>query len=298
VKPNDEGLSEVVDSTLIIALGLVLAGIVAAFVFGVFSPVDKSAYLVPQFTIINVSDQSVIKIFDRGGEPVYFNDSPMGTYKAVLYIDTQFGTYKAVPIPTLTMLKAGDTVFVYNSGTGFVMTDTLEGASFNSLPAGKIAVRFVDTTSGVLIAKEDLVPGATTSTETPATTVSVTTTATATATTTATITTTTTTTATTTITTTGTTTTTTTTIPATTIPPSLAANFDWDEKGKGGDVHFTDTSTGGPTSWSWNFGDGATSTTRSPVHNFGKHASSDVTLTITRSSDGATSSITKRITTI
>ena len=54
-KRDDEGLSELLDSTLIVALGLVLAVVVAVFVFGVFTPVDKTAYLVPQFGIGNVS---------------------------------------------------------------------------------------------------------------------------------------------------------------------------------------------------------------------------------------------------
>ncbi len=34
-------------------------------------------------------------------------------------------------------------------------------------------------------------------------------------------------------------------------------------------VNFTDTSTGGPTSWAWTFGDGATSTSASPSHTYG-----------------------------
>lgn len=36
-KQNEEGLSEIMDSTLIIALGLVLAVVVAVLVFGVFT---------------------------------------------------------------------------------------------------------------------------------------------------------------------------------------------------------------------------------------------------------------------
>ena len=34
-------------------------------------------------------------------------------------------------------------------------------------------------------------------------------------------------------------------------------------------VQFTDTSTGGPTSWSWDFGDGTTSTAQNPSHPYG-----------------------------
>lgn len=52
-------------------------------------------------------------------------------------------------------------------------------------------------------------------------------------------------------------------------------------------VTFTDASTGSPASWHWDFGDGAHSTDRSPIHTFGKGGSYTVTLIIER--DGQTS---------
>jgi hypothetical protein len=302
VNGDDSGASEVVDATLIVALGLVLAGIVAAFIFGVFVPVEKSAYLVPQFGIINVSDHSVIFVFDRGGDLVYLNTTPSTGHRADLYVDTKSGSFRAVPIPSLTVLRPGDTIYAYYTGSGFVLTDSLTGATLVSLPAGPIAIRFVDTTSGVVIAKEDLVKGpSTTLTATPITTITATPTTTTTATTTTTPTPTATATATTTTTATPTPTATATatatpTKTATPTPVPLAANFNWVESGSSGNVRFTDTSTGGATSWSWNFGGGATSTVQHPTHKFTKGASYDVVLAIRRSYDGATGSITKRIT--
>ena len=44
-------------------------------------------------------------------------------------------------------------------------------------------------------------------------------------------------------------------------------------------VAFTDTSTGNPTSWLWDFGDGETSTARNPVHVYGDPGTYSVTLT-------------------
>jgi PKD repeat protein len=47
-------------------------------------------------------------------------------------------------------------------------------------------------------------------------------------------------------------------------------------------VHFTDTSTGGPpTKWSWNFGDGGTSTSRNPRHTYTQGGKYAVSLTVT-----------------
>ena len=46
-------------------------------------------------------------------------------------------------------------------------------------------------------------------------------------------------------------------------------------------VKFTDTSTGGPTSWLWNFGDGSTSTVQSPSHTYNRGGVFTVKLTAT-----------------
>lgn len=55
-------------------------------------------------------------------------------------------------------------------------------------------------------------------------------------------------------------------------------------------VQFTDTSTGSPTSWSWNFGDGGTSTAQNPSRVYAAAGTYNVTLTATNAcgSDGET----------
>lgn len=190
MKGNEEGASELIDETLIIAMGLVLAVVTLMLISGVIPLTEKTAYLVPQFGVGNLSGHTVITIFNRGGEPVYFNGSPQAKYKAELYVNTQSGSYKAVPSPALTVFKPGDTIYAYYTGSGFILTNTLSGATFSSLPGGKIVVSFIDATSGVLIAKGELVlaaatisPTATATSTTTTTTVTVKTTVTATTTT-------------------------------------------------------------------------------------------------------------------
>jgi PKD repeat protein len=51
------------------------------------------------------------------------------------------------------------------------------------------------------------------------------------------------------------------------------------------DVAFTDRSIGTPTTWTWDFGDGTTSTEQYPKHLFSKAGSYDVRLTVTRGGD-------------
>ena len=57
-------------------------------------------------------------------------------------------------------------------------------------------------------------------------------------------------------------------------------------------VTFTDKSTGSPTSWSWNFGDGNTSTQKNPVHQFTKAGTYTVSL-IASNKNGSSSTSTR-----
>lgn len=62
------------------------------------------------------------------------------------------------------------------------------------------------------------------------------------------------------------------------------------------DVDFTDTSTGGtPTSWSWDFGDGGSSSLANPSHNYTKPGSYPVTLTA-KNSGGTSTTLPQTIT--
>jgi PKD repeat protein len=60
-------------------------------------------------------------------------------------------------------------------------------------------------------------------------------------------------------------------------------------------VSFTDVSTGGPTSWSWNFGDGNTSTQQNPTHTYSTAGTYSVSLTVSNATGSATAGKTNYI---
>lgn len=75
----------------------------------------------------------------------------------------------------------------------------------------------------------------------------------------------------------------------TSTPPS--ASFTWTPQAPtlGQQAQFTDTSSGNPTSWSWSFGDGATSTARNPTHSYTNAGTYTVTETV--AANGVSSTI-------
>ena len=76
-------------------------------------------------------------------------------------------------------------------------------------------------------------------------------------------------------------------------PPPPTANFTSSQRLNTFTVDFTDTSTGSPTVWSWDFGDGTSSTQESPSKTYAVAGDYSVTLTVTNA--GGPNSITKTV---
>ena len=69
--------------------------------------------------------------------------------------------------------------------------------------------------------------------------------------------------------------------PSTPIAPTASFSFSPASPTLSQSVQFTDASGGSPTSWSWTFGDGATSSSQNPTHAFGTAGTFTVGLTVT-----------------
>ncbi len=82
-----------------------------------------------------------------------------------------------------------------------------------------------------------------------------------------------------------------------TVVPVFAASFTYSPSSpvEGQAVQFTDTSIGSPTSWQWNFGDGATNTSQNPSHPYAVAGCYDMYLTIMK---GTNSDTTRQVITV
>ncbi|MDD2315242.1 MAG: PKD domain-containing protein [Proteiniphilum sp.] len=71
------------------------------------------------------------------------------------------------------------------------------------------------------------------------------------------------------------------------------ASFTTTDVNSGCATQFIDTSDGSPTAWSWNFGDGYTSTKKNPIHRYASNGTYSVTLTVTTAvgTDSVTQSV-------
>jgi PKD repeat protein len=85
--------------------------------------------------------------------------------------------------------------------------------------------------------------------------------------------------------------TTTATMVVTTAPPAPGASFTGSPTSGTAPltVQFTDTSTGSPTSWSWDFGDGGSSLKQDPSHTYATPGSYTVVLTVAGAAGSSTS---------
>jgi PKD repeat protein len=76
-------------------------------------------------------------------------------------------------------------------------------------------------------------------------------------------------------------------------PPAPVANFDWSQEPGALKVDFTDSSTNGPTNWTWDFGDGGSSTLQNATHTYS--VAGNYSVKLTASNGGGSDSETKTV---
>lgn len=169
MRTRDVAISEVADEVLILAILIGIAAVATAVFLGYTGFLQKSAYVVMDFSDKSIGGKSLIAVFHRAGDPVYLTTNPSETFQAGWYIDTLDGSFTVEPAASLSVFSPGDTTFVYYTGSGYGITGDLSGVSYASLPAGILNLRLVDENSHVLLAQMN--KSAIVASKTPATTI-------------------------------------------------------------------------------------------------------------------------------
>jgi hypothetical protein len=181
---SDDAVSEVVAEILIIFLVLSMGAVVGAMLFGVMPAIPKTAYLATEGSYKTMPTYSAIAIHHRAGDALSFSPTSLSSYPAEIRVDTLTGSFLAVPDRSAALFQPGDTIYVYNTGTGYHITKDLTGVTAVPLPSEFTSVKIIDSTANLLIVTwpptKDAVSPTSTATVTPTPTATATATATAT----------------------------------------------------------------------------------------------------------------------
>jgi hypothetical protein len=151
MRSRDDAFSEVAAELLIIFLVLTLGAVVAAMLFGVMPSIPKNAYLVTECSYPVMPGYTAIAVHHRAGDSLNFSDTNLASFPAEIRVDTLAGSSRVIPDPSATLFRAGDTIYLYNTGTGFRMTKNLAGISAVPLPVEDTRVRLIDTTANIMV---------------------------------------------------------------------------------------------------------------------------------------------------
>jgi len=150
MRQAEDAVSELADEILLLTLVVILAGVVFALVFGAIPLIPKTAYLAVDFGKQQMPGYTALSLFHRGGDVLEFAGTGELAHHAMVYVDVPDGTFPAVPSADL-VFRPGDKVYIYYSGTGFILTPDLTGVSASPLPYADPRIRIVDTVSSLLI---------------------------------------------------------------------------------------------------------------------------------------------------
>ena len=148
---NEDAVSPVIGVILMVAITVILAAVIAAFVFGMGAPETA-----PQASVrgapASVGDDNVLKLEHQGGDMVTFTDANTrvtvdGAAVDLSILDDANSTF-----------EAGETLYIYNDGTTFYLDGfNASGYTDDLVGAGTTAnVKMVDIASQQMVADMDI----------------------------------------------------------------------------------------------------------------------------------------------
>lgn len=158
---NDQAVSEIIGTILIIILVVALAAVIAALFMGLIDLTPKSAFIAPDISgqtvpVKNGGKINIVQMYNRGGDTATLDLSGQGQYPMSVWVDTSSGSYRAVPAPGVNLFSPGTNLYVY-SGTGnyqsggYQITNNISALNSNGGVYYPIGVRLIDDASHLLI---------------------------------------------------------------------------------------------------------------------------------------------------
>ncbi len=156
---NDEAVSPVIGVILMVAITVILAAVIAAFVFGMGTP-TKTPTVNMQLKRAQVSTGN-ITLTHSGGETVTLADVKLIVYNTSSYKTTvnpllPFGTATALPAGSELILQFNNTGInnIYIDGVKYTAGGTITGTSYTLSKAGEsVTIEFWYIPSGQMLGR-------------------------------------------------------------------------------------------------------------------------------------------------
>lgn len=159
-RSGEEGVNEVLATILLVVLVVALAAVILSIALGWVVLQPKSAYIPPGVEVLDVGGEEVISLTSKGGDPAVLTPGNIGLYSLAIYLDTPGGTEKVTPAAGVDTWNPGQTLYIYNTGSGLAAAYSLPETP-DSLPSGEAKLRIVDENAKLLVYQKGLAFGST-----------------------------------------------------------------------------------------------------------------------------------------
>jgi len=150
----------VLATILLVVLVVALAAVILSIALGWVVLQPKSAYIPPGVEVLDVGGEEVISLTSKGGDPAVLTPGNIGLYSLAIYLDTPGGTEKVTPAAGVDTWNPGQTLYIYNTGSGLAAAYSLPETP-DSLPSGEAKLRIVDENAKLLVYQKGLAFGST-----------------------------------------------------------------------------------------------------------------------------------------
>ena len=162
---EEDGVSEIVAVLLLVAIGMILAGVIFGGALSLASGMERSAYVA-----VDAREDPAgagIRLSSLGGDALGLSPASAGV-PLEIYVDDRVGSHRVVPVGAVGAddLRPGDTLSIWWDGSGYRAAPVLQG--HDPLPDGPLDVRLVDGRHHTLIALIEVRSGGSSATTTTA----------------------------------------------------------------------------------------------------------------------------------